>query len=88
MENHEECQYPNRPYTNGQCDNTDPCDPTNIKDGGACTATQPDTPKQLPKVGSKFSIVEPLVFAIIFVIVVKLITFAYAKAKKNKSKSL
>lgn len=26
------CQYPMRPLVNGQCDNSDPCDPTTIKD--------------------------------------------------------
>lgn len=26
------CQYPLRPLINGQCDNSDPCDPTTLKD--------------------------------------------------------
>lgn len=26
------CQYPTRPLVNGACDNSDPCDPTTIKD--------------------------------------------------------
>lgn len=26
------CQYPTRPLVNGSCDNSDPCDPTTIKD--------------------------------------------------------
>lgn len=26
------CQYPTRPLANGECDNSDPCDPTTIKD--------------------------------------------------------
>lgn len=31
------CQYPTRPLNpDGSCDNSDPCDPTNIKNGGAC----------------------------------------------------
>lgn len=38
----EQCQYPTRPLVNGQCDNSDPCDPTRIKiDGGKCV----DEPK-------------------------------------------
>lgn len=28
----EQCQYPTRPLVNGQCDNSDPCDPTTLKD--------------------------------------------------------
>lgn len=33
------CEYPNRPLINNQCDNSDPCDPTTIKEdtGGSCT---------------------------------------------------
>lgn len=27
-----QCQYSERPLVNGQCDNSDPCDPTTIKD--------------------------------------------------------
>ncbi len=27
-----QCQYPTRPLVNGQCDNSDPCDPETIKD--------------------------------------------------------
>lgn len=73
MEYHEECQYPPRPYVNGQCDNTDPCDPTNIKEGGACTTTvQPNTPTELPRVGAHFEInwwVIFFIFVIGFIII-------------------
>jgi hypothetical protein len=31
----EDCQYPTRDNSGG-CDNSDPCDPENIKNGGAC----------------------------------------------------
>lgn len=31
------CQYPTRPLINGECDNSDPCDPTLIRfNGGQC----------------------------------------------------
>lgn len=30
------CQYPVRPLVHGKCDNSDPCDPENIKSGGYC----------------------------------------------------
>jgi hypothetical protein len=39
----DECQYPNRDNSGG-CDNSDPCDPENIKNGGACE----DKPAPIP----------------------------------------
>lgn len=41
---HSQCQYPNRPTNLPEgCDNSDLCDPTNIKDGGDC-ASLPQNP--------------------------------------------
>lgn len=49
-----DCQYPTRPLVDGQCDNSDPCDPMTLKDlvlHGDC-ADPVVMPEKLPTVGS------------------------------------
>lgn len=52
------CQYPTRPLVNGQCDNSDPCDPATVKDpglGGNCAKSpEPATEEfEQPILGGK-----------------------------------
>lgn len=43
----QQCQYPQRPLNpDGSCDNSDPCDPANIKNGGACKDPSQDNCSQ------------------------------------------
>lgn len=49
----EDCQYPQRPLVNGNCDNSDPCDPTTLKTPGLwgkCKPVQePEKPFVIPE---------------------------------------
>lgn len=46
-ESNPNCQYSERELVNGQCDNSDPCDPERIKiDGGKCADDPTIKPEQ------------------------------------------
>lgn len=48
----QQCQYPERPLVNGECDNSDPCDPSTTKDPvlhGDCADKPKPTPQPEPQ---------------------------------------